>query len=452
MASYTQYMEQSGTIKGRSGPFINERMTQGEVTQNFRVSKYLIADRKKYGERRDSDELLGTLTDPELSNIYPNEPLFVERRGATRGGKWRFPSDTRATAFSSFNGIYIRGSKTQEEFEDLFTFVGFSKTPYDFTSNNQPQNGVAARVSGSGTTYNNGNTDFYPGDLIKWRLRRINPEERKKDNSRLPHFKGIPQHKFTAVMERFDPKDITEFPKRALTWILHPENMGKSDIYLLEPDAETHLTAEQEFGISKKASDLSKIYTAVVTLAQYGLITINTPPGDDPLDSTSYNEFNNILNHHLHDINEKGTYLDDTDKKLKLGEGENIQEKSKKFTWLAYQLGLLPRDNYRKHLKSSELFVNTLLARVNAGLLVEPHDVEYFELNKAFGKNTARKRTRNGKTFDLNTIEGLLTRNQLDAPRRELHNFEFASQKVRDKIVGMALNRSAREEYLDYVI
>ena len=457
-SSIISYTQNLGPQRSKSGPFLDERMPQGSVTQNYKVNTYIVKERQRSADKNTEERRLGNFREEEL-NIFPNESLYARKLPHSAYGsssKWKYPGDSRATVFSSFNAISLGDAMTQEEFEAGFKFMGFAKSPYDFTSSSQPKNGVSARVSGAGSTWNNGNTVFHPGDLVTWRLRKIDPVERRVDDQRLPKFKGIPRDKYLAILERYDHRNVTDLLRNALEYVLLNGEKYETDISNL--DGNTFLDYLQDTALNLKFCDLVKLYNGVLTLSQYGLVTINAPSNTRPLEASTYRSWDAILSRDIATINKHDVKITEVGRspgtyKSEISTEESDKaERSRKAEFFGYKIGVLGRDAiYRRHLVPSHQVVDTCLARMNAGLLKNMDDKEVYTVANFFDSN-ARKRLRgNGTDYDMSTTAGVAAFNQESASIRGLQAWKQASDYLDEKIVGRSIITSGRGEKADIV-
>jgi hypothetical protein len=78
------------------------------------------------------------------------------------------PGHPNQVGFTTMNGINWGVTSTDEELAMRIRCIGIAKTPYTFDDVNQLKHGFASIFSGTGTTFNTGENEFFPGDVPMW--------------------------------------------------------------------------------------------------------------------------------------------------------------------------------------------------------------------------------------------------------------------------------------------
>src|SRR6056297_297467 len=184
------------------GIFFDEKMTQGEVTLNVKYNNGVYANRQ-HNNKLSQDDKIGHVNSSNELDVVPTELVFMQRFTISKN-RGQF-IDGRANAFTSFNGIKVGNATTNEQFASQFLPVGFATGPFIVNGKNQTNSGFAVRISGSGTTINNGMSEVRAGDLLVASPPNINPSERKVEREQLPPNRtGVPQSKILGTLEKYD--------------------------------------------------------------------------------------------------------------------------------------------------------------------------------------------------------------------------------------------------------
>lgn len=438
-------------------------MPQGEKTVNCNVNTRLFKISEERSEELAKEDRFGSVTgDRTVKDILPGEALFFnlfeDNVGHTYASNFAFGGSSGPVVFSSFNAEPITG-KTQQEQEDQYRFFGFSKIPWFYSDPNWPQaNGVSCRVGGTGTTANTGTKEFFPGDLARWRLRSIIESEREAERERLPVFKGVSPNKIYPIWEPFDPREVTHLPFNAMNVLMSDTTGEYTSLRTLDLDDEVaDLPPEQEVAILLKNDTLTKVISALVTLQQYGLITIHTPNNENPLDRNAYSGFNNVLTESINKLNKHDVIrqkvgsdgvklsVDDSNPADKALRGRQIE-------FLAYLLGVFS-DPDRPYLRPSHSLVTALLARCNYGFLARPEDRAVFTVAAAFA-GRSKKRSRNNDEIHYNeaNISGRLAKKEAEASLDLWQAIKLSAERADSHIGFKATSHAFTGEILDYVI
>lgn len=152
--------------------------TQGEVTVNLKGSRLEYAQRKLNTRNANGDTYPGGDDDQNLL-VMPFELVFAWKKQQLN---LTVPGTTNLTGFSSLNGVNYKGLnglwRTEEELEDALIFMGLAKTPYVHASTDQLKHGFTAFRVGSGTTFNTGTKEIFPGDKIVFKA-PVRPDHAK---------------------------------------------------------------------------------------------------------------------------------------------------------------------------------------------------------------------------------------------------------------------------------
>jgi len=88
----------------------------------------------------------------------------------SRQGRNAVPGNPSQVGFTSLNGIKWGAYSTNEELESRLRFIGIAKGCYFVDDKAQLKHGFACRAAGTDTTFNTGEDDIHPGDMIEWRV------------------------------------------------------------------------------------------------------------------------------------------------------------------------------------------------------------------------------------------------------------------------------------------
>lgn len=195
-------------VLGHGAPYskMEERPRDNLVTMNVRISASLLNQRINApgaSGRFAPTRLGGVVANKALLNIRTNDMMFANSKVMQPGSFM----DGNIEGFSSFNGMPLeKPNETQRDFEKRFKFLGFAQSEFGVTSAYQPQNGLAVQVRGALCIMNNGTTSIRCRDLLKWRLPKINTEERFTDDEHRKmgsRMKGVPVDKYSGIVEPY---------------------------------------------------------------------------------------------------------------------------------------------------------------------------------------------------------------------------------------------------------
>ncbi len=142
--------------------------TQGEVTLNCRQDRMDVEQRRLNIQTA----TLNATSYPGgdvLDNLHvmPHELVFGFR---SKQGRNAIPGHPNQIGWTALNGINWGEYSTDEELEAAIRFIGLAKTPFIFDNVNQLKHGYTAIGVGTGTTFNTGEQEFFPGDKIKFQV------------------------------------------------------------------------------------------------------------------------------------------------------------------------------------------------------------------------------------------------------------------------------------------
>ena len=428
------------------GIFFDEKMTQGEVTLNVKYNNGVYANRQ-HNNKLSQDDKIGHVNSSNELDVVPTELVFMQRFTISKN-RGQF-IDGRANAFTSFNGIKVGNATTNEQFASQFLPVGFATGPFIVNGKNQTNSGFAVRISGSGTTINNGMSEVRAGDLLVASPPNINPSERKVEREQLPPNRtGVPQSKILGTLEKYDINSNSNLPKEAIRFVLDKSNDGNTDIDLLDPRRGNNLTRIQEVGIAMKQVDLVKGLLFAATMVQAGAMKFVAP--ENGLNSLVYSRNDAALSLGLDTLNKYGVIEDENGNLVQSNREVDSQELEDKITYYAYKLGLLPIQPGREFLTPNDNLVANILGRQNAGLL--PADVsDYYSIDHAF-KKSGRTKSISGKRNDLSTVSGYLRKLQHDSSKLAYVVTGNAYHHSKRNIIAKATTYANRGGKMDYII
>lgn len=154
--------------------------TQGEVTVNCRVSHAEISQRRN-NMRHASLTSYGGGDDLDNLHVLPNLLTFgwVKQQGRNQ-----IPGHPNQIGFQTLNGVNYGITSTDEELEMRIRFICLAKTPFIFDNPSQLKHGFTGIYVGTGSTWNTGIEDIYPGDKVYWSV--IPRPKRGADGRPLP--------------------------------------------------------------------------------------------------------------------------------------------------------------------------------------------------------------------------------------------------------------------------
>jgi len=270
---------------------------QSEVTVNVNFEGGEMIARRKNMDRdawRAKSYQGGDNT--ENLHVLPHECVYG---WVSRQGRNAVPGNPSQIGFTSLNGIKWGAYSTNEELESRIRFIGVAKGPYFVDDKSQLKHGFACVAAGTDTTFNTGEDDIHPGDMVEWRVvprptgqPPIMPGGQYGDGGAGTR-QGTPWHgtphgklRFRTVVSRFN--DVTPSLNHAVTAMLKDQAHGgiadRPFEHLFAPGAlgpeQVKMRPNEEFAMALLVSD-------VVTIARGIEILRRELPGYDQLSETA---------------------------------------------------------------------------------------------------------------------------------------------------------------------
>lgn len=217
-------------------PRLKERPREGKVTINVAPIPMLAEQRQRSVNGRSTDLRLGEIGNVQtdgLLDMRPNEMVFAVKDDLRTSVVWQNPlGDQRVPGFTSFNGYPLDRNEDQDSFEAKFVSLGWCHGEYSAGNPLAPPNGVAVQAAGILAVVLNSDKPVTAGDLIRWRLRKVDKDEREKDNRRLETAiagsPGMLPHKYIAVLEPYYPGTMN-IQQRAFDWLIGMLKKAETD-------------------------------------------------------------------------------------------------------------------------------------------------------------------------------------------------------------------------------
>lgn len=297
-SSYSGSIGSKGGAR-RAADYVGDRMRQGEITLDLPI------DRKLHEARRNTSGIedlrkMGIVTSSEQTWIHENQLLFRSVQYRSISGALMQPDRMdfkKLGVFSDFGGLVIDPAyfKTQSDFDSAYDFAGIAKKTVAFGTPEIDSNYVAAVYGGATTINNDGNTDFVPGDSVCYQLPPIDDAARAHWN-RNNFFNGKVPPVARPILVREKPDAMRLLPVDLMEIYLDKYASGPGparDAYLLSSGdadslAQTRHSLDDEFFKSEYVHGTAiDAFSAVIRLAQAGLISINIDPSR-PIDTKQF--------------------------------------------------------------------------------------------------------------------------------------------------------------------
>lgn len=448
-----------------SGHFFTERTPQAQVVLNADTRSEETYLKQRNTQVLPHSQLIDAYTgNTEDVNFHSGDVAIMYRGDVTTPRDAKTPGERKPRVFASFTGEKIPQGFTQEQFDMQFVVVGFAKTAFEFNSLDQPQNGIAVRVGGAGTTKNNGSKTFRPLDWIKVRIPSIDPDQRRKDDLNRPANKGgSPATKQTPILEPYTMNDMFAWVEEAVDWYFSatPDQGNFSRIYADRMfNGKTNTGPMQEVSLGFARWAVHNAISSVALLENMNLISFNRPLLKKLMEHPdAYNNYVTAFEDTYNLERLSRMKWDDTNSKFTdfSSENEMTEEYGARSQCLgaiaAVFGGLLP-DKQRTHLKYSKHAVDAVVMRTYYSILKDPALIQRGTVMHYLGGNILNRRMRNNlKRLGLdNNISKSISTLEKGAYNDFMLSMCQARLLAESKIVGRALTQSAPKEQLDYVI
>lgn len=349
------------------------RTVQGDVTINLAVNDSESSKRLAWGKQFKDTQRIGTFTGSHQINILRGDFVFVLNSN-DRVLRTSMPMEQKGQAIVSFNGFPRMGSRTQQDFQKFFRFMGISKVTYRHGELTQPLNGISVQHKGATTVPNNGTDTFNPGDKIAVRVPPMDPLLRSKEMKESGNFKHLPPDRLVARPTLVTYNDINDLPGQAIRHLFRTGRGTMSgldtmtSIRNLRPHTGTQLNQLTRFAVAYKRAILQTAWNAIAVLDAYGLITLNFPNGNTEsayksLDgSLLKNSLIRVLNGGRPTVQNVGPRSQVAGEQSRGGQAS--KEKANQLLWLALKLDLV-HDSARiedSTFKPSQNLIDALVA------------------------------------------------------------------------------------------
>jgi hypothetical protein len=262
-----------GNSQRNIGPNSTHPITpQNEITSQFMVDINLPKKRRQ--SVQNPSKFIGVLTEDRDVSVMEDEMVFVLKGGNRLVDTGSSSIGFSGTGWTSFTGLPIpRDVKTDEQLADLVQFVGFSNTTVPF-GKTVTRSGIAVRRHGSGTTVNNSNRTFFPGDIFGWELPSIHASRRAIQASRFPDTTNVPQNKLIATPRLIHYSDIVDWGKRGAKFAINENKKLHIPSYRKRsPNTVRTTGALYEIAMHYKQYLLFAAWNALMVAVQTGLVT-----------------------------------------------------------------------------------------------------------------------------------------------------------------------------------
>lgn len=253
----------------------------GIVTLNHVMDPNMIAVRQAAGVSGKAN-VMGAVLNPGQLSVLQGEVLF-KIAGQPRSGQGRYDG---LPVFSSFNGFEVPQSiLTMEALRFGLSLVGISKVGYSYLPDSQSYDLMSSVIRGPATVINRGLTTFAIGDLVRVAIYSMNREQREKEIQAHQVGPKGDKAKLTAFFEKADYSSVERYAHNAAEYFIrkYPAGQARQAAFAADnsptsmtPDA-SMTPAEASFRAQFSDCMKPEVLCAVATLAQAGLITLNTP-------------------------------------------------------------------------------------------------------------------------------------------------------------------------------
>ena len=120
-----------GAKRPRSNVNSMSRTVQADVTINLQVQDDMPTRRNEIRRNLGDGAVLGTLDNVAQANVQRGDLVFVVDH-RSRSARLNMPAEVRNTGFVAFNALPLMNSRTQEEYQRHFRFMGISKILYKY--------------------------------------------------------------------------------------------------------------------------------------------------------------------------------------------------------------------------------------------------------------------------------------------------------------------------------
>ena len=470
----------AGSIESSAGapsaPAVDEILPQAPITTRTEWGDRDAELRRATGGSR-PEHRYGLVTNGDETHVVPLELVLVERRGSSNG-RSMFPGTNAAKGTTSLTGIPLRPGMVQEDLMRAWQVMGISRTAFVNNDPGQPKNGFTTQISGSGTVPNNGKDTFSPGDLIGWRMVPIDLTEREQYMRTLKPIPGRHPGKFTPIVTRADPRDVNDIMGHAAEWLLDDNVPAEAKSVHLLHNAAAKLTNTEEVALSLKNFILRAVWAGVGRLQERGLITVNTPGGDqerpeqateagtyepwlEPLDTPLYEMYDEQMLFTPENLTAGagGTAVERATREgqVEAGDGSafdvETDKRRERLWYLAHILGIAPEDARKPHLVPSEMLADSIVGTVVAGLHSDAETQEAFDTAKMLGLSDEAVRGQRrlaNRSFSETNGMAQLVKGIESAARTHQVSYSSAVYEARSRIFGIALNPSQPGAALDF--
>lgn len=285
---------------------------QSVITVNCTVARSIVEERQDISSNAPSgwQVIGGALIDGPRLQIRQDEPV-VARITDMSGIKEKRAQELEV--FSSFNGIALPPGMTQEQFEDQYICVGFA------ASSNNPEgdppgtmDSIAVIRAGSGTTYNNSDEVFYPGDVFGWKLPSVNKEKRARQVEITAKFRSTSERtdvgKHVPILTKITYSQINDKMDLAVQRLLEVGPSLSVPRYMKKMRIGSSAVMEEN---DEMAINLKRMFA----FAQYSAIVIGVEKGITNFDPNFLNSLNGSSSYsmlaHLLGLTESTTAAED---------------------------------------------------------------------------------------------------------------------------------------------
>jgi hypothetical protein len=369
--------------------------------------------------------------------------------------------ESKTKVFSVWNGARVPEGYTQEEYEDLFGFRGFSAKPFFFGKSWQPEMGVAGYVAGSKGVWNRGWTEFWPGDKAAWSLPSIDPRLREEQRAILPANEEHPKMRDAAIINRLSYEDAHLFVQRELTQSF-TDKLGRMYQWNLTlPQSNTSLSARHQVAIHLRNIVLFSVFAGLAVLRRYGYVSLHTPlraagEGRSPLDAQVYNSNQHIETMPLKDVlpmNYRMEASGSIKSQGRLSAQDQIDE-ANDLIFVGAKLGQCPLVN--QAITPSYNIINAICGVALKGLLMDPDLHKAFDIQRFFPKkmredstSVPNPRVDLSRTYRLDTPVGSFRYVQDSTCKQTFNAFGLAIARVESKVCCIALSNARPGEWMD---
>ena len=445
-----------------SGHMFTERTPEAQVVQNC-ATRDGEANLKERNTRSSPNHVLDMFTgNMEDINFHAGDVAVGYRGDITKPRDEKSPGERKPRVFASFTGEKIPAGWSQEQFDAQFVFYGFAKTTFSYNDLNQPENGIAVRIGGAGTTRNNGSKTFRPMDWIKARVPSIDPAQRAKDNLNRPTKGYSPPTKQTPILEPYTMTDMFVWLEEAIDWYFNNVNEDQCNYSricserLFNGKTNVGMTQEMSLGFVRWA--VHNMLAGVALLENMGLINFNKALLEEMVTNperyaeyvTKFESTNNlvVLSREKWN-NSKKDFEEYTNKDL----STEFAGRNSCMRAIAALFGALLPEHDQNSMRYSKHAVEALVMRVYYPVLKDPALVERGSVVHYLGGHAINKRKRNNLAqlaLDTNVVKSL-SMHEKGAFGDLMLSLCQSRLVTEEKILGRALGQSGSKEFLDYV-